>query len=76
MLVKKIALLFEGSTWKFVEGLSEGQTTTNKDKIDRKVSTFAYPIDIHLASRGIQGWPKIHVEVCALNSLNKYWPVG
>lgn len=31
---------------------------------------------MHLASRGIQGWPKLNIEICAVNGFNKHWPVG
>ena len=65
-----------GGNWKHVEGLTEGQTATCREKLDKTLCTFAHPIDLHLACRGIQGWPKIHVEIYAVNALNKCWPVG
>jgi hypothetical protein len=48
--------------WKFIEGQSEGQTATDSNRLDNK-SIFAHPIDLHLATRGIQGWPKLSVEI-------------
>lgn len=67
---------FIGSSWKHVEGYTEGQTATCSNKFGNTYCAFAHPIDIHLACRGIQGWPKIHIEVYAVNALNQCWPVG
>lgn len=64
-----------GSNWKSVEGDCEGTTATCRGRIE-PISSFSHPIDLHLACRGIQGWPKIHVEVYAVNALNNCWPVG
>ncbi|XP_062549841.1 B9 domain-containing protein 2 [Armigeres subalbatus] len=64
-----------GSCWKVIEGHSEGQTCASTARIERK-SHFSTPIDLHLACRGIQGWPKFHIEVYTVNSFGNYWPVG
>lgn len=64
-----------GSLWKFVEGEFEGQTSTDSNELDNK-SVFAHPIDLHLATRGIQGWPKLSVEVFSVNALKQFYPVG
>lgn len=61
--------------WKFIEGESEGQTATDTNKIDNK-SFFAHPIDLHLATRGIQGWPKLTIEIFSVNALKNFYPVG
>lgn len=66
---------FVGSLWKFIEGQSEGQTATDSNRLDSK-SIFAHPIDLHLATRGIQGWPKLSVEVFSVNALKQFYPVG
>lgn len=68
-------ILKQGSNWKPVEGYIEGQTATCRGRFDG-LSSFAHPIDVHLSCRGIQGWPKIHVEVYAVNGLNHFFPVG
>lgn len=65
-----------GSNWKHVEGYTEGQTATSTNKFGNTYCAFAHPVDVHLACRGIQGWPKIHIEVYAVNALNQCWPVG
>jgi hypothetical protein len=67
--------LLLGSLWKFIEGESEGQTATDCNQIDQK-SFFAHPLDLHLATRGIQGWPKLSIEVFSVNALKQFCPVG
>lgn len=65
-----------GANWKHVEGFIEGQTATSCNKFENNHCAFAHPIDVHLACRGIQGWPKIHLEIYAVNALQQCWPVG
>ncbi|KAI3418916.1 hypothetical protein GPALN_008013 [Globodera pallida] len=50
-----------GGGWRVIEGDQEGQTQTDLPDTDR--AYFAHPIDIHLATRTIQGWPKMLLEV-------------
>lgn len=72
-----IRILCSGANWKHVEGAAEGQTATCRRKLDEiPLCTFAHPIDCHLACRGIQGWPKLHLEVFAVNAANNCWPIG
>lgn len=70
-----MTLLLSGSLWNFVEGESEGQTATDSNRLDHK-SVFSHPIDLHLSTRGIQGWPKLTIEVFSVNSLKQFYPVG
>lgn len=39
-------------------------------------SDFAQPLDIHLSTASVQGWPRSLVEVYAVNVLQQSWPVG
>ncbi|XP_050075712.1 B9 domain-containing protein 2 [Anopheles maculipalpis] len=64
-----------GSNWKAIEGYSEGQSCCSTSRIEQRAD-FCTPIDLHLVTRGLQGWPKLHVEVYAVNALQHYWPVG
>ncbi|XP_055606784.1 B9 domain-containing protein 2 [Uranotaenia lowii] len=64
-----------GSCWKVIEGHSEGQTCASTARVEQR-SHFSTPIDLHLACRGIQGWPKVYIEVFAINAFGNYWPVG
>lgn len=66
----------KGSNWKAIEGDCEGTTATCCARIESDICAFSHPIDAHLASRGIQGWPKLHVEIFAVNALNNCWPIG
>uniref|UniRef100_A0A914DKI1 B9 domain-containing protein 2 n=1 Tax=Acrobeloides nanus TaxID=290746 RepID=A0A914DKI1_9BILA len=50
-----------GGGWRVVEGDTEGQTQTDLPITEK--AYFCHPIDIHLATKSIQGWPKIHLEV-------------
>lgn len=68
--------MVKGSNWKHVEGYIEGQTATCHGKFENSYCSFAQPLDIHLASRGIQGWPKIHIEAYAVNGVKDCWPIG
>lgn len=58
-----------------IEGLAEGQTATDSNRVE-KCSVFSHPLDLHLSTRGIQGWPKLHVEIWTANALKQCWPVG
>lgn len=60
----------KGSNWKHVEGFTEGQTATCTNRFGNTYCAFGHPIDVHLACRGVQGWPKIHLEVYAVNVVN------
>lgn len=74
-MVENVFVSLSGSLWKFIEGESEGQTATDSNRLDLK-SVFAHPIGIHLSTRGIQGWPKLSVEVFSVNALKQFYPVG
>jgi Ciliary basal body-associated, B9 protein len=61
--------------WKFIEGLSSGQTSTDSNRID-PLSVFCHPIDLHLGTRGLSGWPKLSIEVFSVNALKQFYPIG
>ena len=51
-----------GGAWKLIAGNKEGQTQV--DIPDDDVTAYwSHPIDIHYASKGLQGWPRLHVQV-------------
>ena len=64
-----------GAAWKVLEGENCGQTFVCANRLENS-SDFAQPLDIHLATASVQGWPKLHVEVHAVNALQQSWPVG
>lgn len=51
----------EGS-WELIEGLREGQTQID-NPLDSDEAVWSHPIDLHFATRGLKGWPKLHFEV-------------
>ncbi|CAH8503526.1 unnamed protein product [Dicrocoelium dendriticum] len=51
-----------GESWRLIEGVSEGQTQVDCPKIGEK-SYFCHPIDLHFATKGLQGWPKLHFQL-------------
>lgn len=51
-----------GGGWRVVEGLSEGQTQADQPESGERV-TWCHPIDLHLSTRGIQGWPRLLLQV-------------
>ncbi|XP_071528276.1 B9 domain-containing protein 2 [Panulirus ornatus] len=59
-----------GGGWRVVEGLVEGQTQADQSEVNDNVS-WCHPIDVHLATRGIQGWPKLLVQVYRLDDFSR-----
>jgi len=51
-----------GSAWRVIAGLREGQTQVDSPQA-HEFAYWSHPIDIHLATRGLQGWPKLHFQV-------------
>ena len=54
--------LLLGGGWKLLAGLREGQTQVDTPDVG-DTAFFCHPIDVHYATRGLQGWPKIHIQV-------------
>ncbi|GFR15089.1 b9 domain-containing protein 2 [Trichonephila clavata] len=54
--------LHAGGNWKVIEGLKEGQTQID-NPLDCEISYWCHPVDIHYATKGIQGWPKFYFQV-------------
>eukprot|EP00026_Physarum_polycephalum_P019312 Phypoly_transcript_21272.p1 GENE.Phypoly_transcript_21272~~Phypoly_transcript_21272.p1 ORF type:complete len:176 (+),score=17.78 Phypoly_transcript_21272:55-582(+) len=51
-----------GQNWSLLEGLIEGQTQVDVPK-NGQMAIWAHPIDVHYATKGIQGWPKLKLQV-------------
>ncbi|VDP08042.1 unnamed protein product [Heligmosomoides polygyrus] len=49
-------------TLQTVEGAVEGQTQTDLPSVYEE-AYLAHPIDLHLATKTIQGWPRMHLQV-------------
>ncbi|KAK6623633.1 hypothetical protein RUM43_009485 [Polyplax serrata] len=59
-----------GPGWKLISGFKEAQTQIDSSEFDDK-TYWCHPIDVHLATKGVQGWPKIHVEVYHQDSFGR-----
>ncbi|KAE9414988.1 hypothetical protein Angca_003425 [Angiostrongylus cantonensis] len=51
-----------GGGWRVVEGAVDGQTQTDLPSVYEE-AYFAHPIDLHLVTKTIQGWPRIELQV-------------
>ncbi|XP_015906950.1 B9 domain-containing protein 2 [Parasteatoda tepidariorum] len=54
--------LNSGGNWKIIEGLNGGQTQLD-DPLSNEMCYWCHPVDVHYATKGIQGWPKFHFQV-------------
>ena len=45
-----------------LKGRIEGQTQVDKPE-EGETSFWSHPIDVHFAARGLQGWPRILLQV-------------
>nr|CAD7575698.1 unnamed protein product [Timema californicum] len=48
--------------WKVISGLKDGQTHVDNPEYD-EAAHWCHPLDVHFATKGIQGWPKLHLQV-------------
>uniref|UniRef100_A0A8C0BRW3 B9 domain-containing protein 2 n=1 Tax=Buteo japonicus TaxID=224669 RepID=A0A8C0BRW3_9AVES len=51
--------LHTGGVWKLLSGLGSGQTQVDDPQAD-DVAYRCRPLDVHFATKGLQGWPKLH----------------
>ncbi|XP_014666947.1 PREDICTED: B9 domain-containing protein 2-like [Priapulus caudatus] len=51
-----------GGAWKVLAGLREGQTQVDNPQ-NEDFAVWAHPVDVHFATKGLQGWPKFHFQV-------------
>ncbi|XP_058678883.1 B9 domain-containing protein 2-like [Ammospiza caudacuta] len=54
--------LHAGAAWTLLAGVGAGQTQLDDPQVD-DVAHWGHPLDVHLATRGLQGWPKLLLEV-------------
>ncbi|CAK1549904.1 unnamed protein product [Leptosia nina] len=64
-----------GPNWNLISGLSEGQTSSGKPNCNKCV-VWSHPLDLHYVTKGIQGWPKLILQVNCLDSLGRTWIVA
>uniref|UniRef100_A0A915PIN2 B9 domain-containing protein 2 n=1 Tax=Setaria digitata TaxID=48799 RepID=A0A915PIN2_9BILA len=51
-----------GGGWRVIQGVSKGQTQTDLSEYG-DFASFSHPLDIHLATKTIQGWPSINLQI-------------
>ncbi|XP_072936622.1 B9 domain-containing protein 2-like isoform X2 [Epargyreus clarus] len=64
-----------GPNWTLICGCSEGQTVSGKPDFKKSV-IWAQPLNLHYVTKGIQGWPKLVLQVSCLDSVGRSWIVG
>jgi B9 domain-containing protein 2 len=52
---------YVGGAWKVLAGLREGQTQVDNPQIEDRASWY-HPIDIHFATKGLQGLLSINLN--------------
>ena len=58
-----------------LQGATEGQTQLDCPYIG-PISNWNHPLDIHWATRGLQGWPQLHLQIFHLDSYSRTNLVG
>ncbi|KAI9168161.1 hypothetical protein H9P43_007533 [Blastocladiella emersonii ATCC 22665] len=64
-----------GTQWNTVEGCSTAQTHVDLPA-DGEWVVWSHPIDLHLATRSVQGWPKLAVELLRQDMFGRYQLIG
>ncbi|XP_047544266.1 B9 domain-containing protein 2 isoform X2 [Vanessa atalanta] len=75
MIYHNSTLTQTGPNWTLISGFSEGQTASGKENFKNSVE-WVHPLDLHYVCKGIQGWPKIILQVSCLDSIGRSWVVG
>lgn len=64
-----------GNNWKAISGNTEGQTQVSSSHFKENCS-WTFPIDVHFATSGLQGWPKICIQVFHLDWVGRSHLIG
>ena len=67
--------LHSGGAWKVLQGLREGQTQVDQPSVG-ETAYWCHPLDVHFATRGLQGWPKIHFQVYSHDPFGRSQLIG
>jgi len=65
-----------GKSFSLLCGDSEGQTQYSMLATDDKSCIWNHPVDVHFASAGMSGWPRIIVQLWELDSYGRTASVG
>lgn len=64
-----------GPDWKAVEGLTSGLTQLDTPQLG-EICYLCHPIDVHLVTSSLDGWPRFQLEVWQCDFYGRYSPVG
>ena len=64
-----------GSNFRLLQGLSKGQTQCDQPN-DDEMAVWAHPVDVHYSTKGIDGWPRLCVEVWGIDTFGRYEIAG
>ncbi|NWU73975.1 B9D2 protein, partial [Pterocles burchelli] len=67
--------LHAGGAWKLLSGLDSGQTQVDDPQAD-DVTYWCHPLDVHFVTKGLQGWPKLHLQVWHQDELGRSEVLG
>uniref|UniRef100_A0A3B3HXR8 B9 domain-containing protein 2 n=2 Tax=Oryzias latipes TaxID=8090 RepID=A0A3B3HXR8_ORYLA len=59
-----------GGAWRLLSGLKEGQTQVDIPQTGN-MAYWSHPIDLQFATKGLQGWPKLHLQVWHQDSFGR-----
>ncbi|KAM6153573.1 B9 domain-containing protein 2 [Erethizon dorsatum] len=59
-----------GAAWKLLSGVREGQTQVDTPQVG-DMAYWCHPIDLHFATKGLQGWPRLHLQVWSQDSFGR-----
>lgn len=63
-----------GSCWNLLEGRLGGQTQLTTKVVDesgKQRHSWSHPLDVHLYTKGLQGWPKLELQIWGADLLGK-----
>jgi B9 domain-containing protein 2 len=59
-----------GSNFRLLQGATSGQTQCDMPQ-EGEMALLAHPIDVHYAVKGIDGWPRLRIEVYGVDSYGR-----
>ena len=59
-----------GANWRVLQGVASGQTQCDTPT-EGEAAVLAHPLELHYAVKGIDGWPRIQLEVYGVDSFGR-----
>uniref|UniRef100_A0A7S0F771 B9 domain-containing protein 2 n=1 Tax=Phaeocystis antarctica TaxID=33657 RepID=A0A7S0F771_9EUKA len=64
-----------GSNFRVLQGVVEGQTQCDQPN-EEEMAVWSHPIDVHYTLKGIDGWPRLKLEVWGVDGFGRNELVG